>query len=395
MASLPSLFAVSYEECEWDEAPVPGMTRAERRHLGRPYRASVPARIADAGIELASALAADADEATIELARFDAGMGGELAPFSAVLLRSEAASSSQIENLSASARAITEAEITTGRGNAAVIVGNTAAMRAAIELSDRLDANAILQMHDALLRASAPRIAGRWRQEAVWIGGRGSTPHSADFVAPYHSRIPAAIDDLCAFLTRDDLPVLVQAAIGHAQFETIHPFPDGNGRTGRALAQAVLRAKGLTRLVTVPVSSGLLAARDDYYAALDAYRGGDVTPIVTSFADASRVAVDLGQMLVHDLRTVRDDHAQRLAGLRSDSAARRLAEGLFTHPVIDAGLAEQITGGTNVHRHIEALVRAGILVGRADHKTRGMLWRSPHILQALDDHAARVPRRRG
>lgn len=393
MDSLSSPFAVSHEDRDWDEDPVPGMTRAERSFLGRPCRATVPARIASVTIDLGSRLAADADEATIALARFDAGMGGELAPFSSVLLRSEAASSSQIENLSASARAITEAEVVAGRGNAAVIVGNTTAMRAAIALSDRIDAAAILQMHDALLRRSSPRIAGRWRSEAVWIGGRGSTPHSADFVAPHHTRVPAAIDDLCDFLTRDDLPVLVQAAIGHAQFETIHPFPDGNGRTGRALVQALLRNKGLTRLVTVPVSSGLLAAQGEYYAALDAYRNGDIEPIVESFASASRVAVDLGQLLVADLREIREEFTQRLAGLRSDSAARRLADGLFAHPVVDARLAEDVTASTNVHRHIDVLVKAGVLVGRRDVTSRGMIWRSPDILRALDDHAARVPRR--
>ena len=249
--TLPGPFAVSYELCEWDEDPVPGMTRAERAHLGRPYRAAVPAVIAHADVELDAALIADADEATIALARFDAEVGAQVAPFAAVLLRSEAASSSQIENLSASARAITEAEVVPGRGNAAVIVGNTSAMQAAIALADRLDPDAILTMHEALMRSSAPRIAGHWRQEAVWIGGRGSTPHSADFVAPHHSRVPAAIEDLCAFLARDDLPVLAQAAIGHAQFETIHPFPDGNGRAGRALLQAFLRNKGLTRLERV------------------------------------------------------------------------------------------------------------------------------------------------
>lgn len=290
-------------------------------------------------------------------------------------------------------RAIAEAEVVPGRGNAAVIVGNTTAMRAAIALADRLDPGAVLQMHHALMSASAPRIAGRWREEAVWIGGRGSTPHSADFVAPHHSRVPTAIEDLCAFMARDDLPVLVQAAIAHAQFETIHPFPDGNGRTGRALVQAILRGKGVTRMVTVPVSSGLLAAQNEYYAALDAYRAGDVAPIVASFSRASRLAVDLGELLVEDLTGIREQFAERLSGLRSDSAARRLAAGLFAHPVIDARMAQEITGGTNVHRHIDALVAAGILLGRQDYKTRGMIWRSPDILRALDDHAARVPRR--
>jgi len=70
-------------------------------------------------------------------------------------------------------------------------------------------------------------------------------------------RVPDAMRDLLQFARRDDLPVIPQVAILHAQFETIHPFPDGNGRTGRALMHAALRAKGVTRHVSVPISAGL------------------------------------------------------------------------------------------------------------------------------------------
>ncbi len=93
--------------------------------------------------------------------------------------------------------------------------------------------------------------------------------------AARHDRVSAAISDLIRFLRRDDLPVLPQAAIAHAQFETIHPFTDGNGRAGRALLHSMLRSKALTRSVTVPVSAGLLADTGAYFEALTAYREGD------------------------------------------------------------------------------------------------------------------------
>jgi Fic/DOC family len=95
-----------------------------------------------------------------------------------------------------------------------------------------------------LLRGSQPEHAGKWRDQPVWIGGGDLSPHNADFVPPHHSRVEPAIADLVRFMDRDDMPPLVQAAIAHAQFETIHPFPDGNGRTGRALVQSLLRGKG-------------------------------------------------------------------------------------------------------------------------------------------------------
>lgn len=161
--------------------------------------------------------------------------------------------------------------------NATAIVANTRAMRAAIDLADRLDGEAILAMHRALIGDNDPSIPGRqWRTEAVWIGG-GPTPHTAMFVPPTHERITAGVADLERFLDRDDLPVLVRAAIAHAQFETIHPFPDVNGRTGRALVRSMLRGKGLTRAVTVPISGGLLISPEANFDAF-AVRAGRRSP---------------------------------------------------------------------------------------------------------------------
>ena len=188
-------------------------------------------------------------------------------------------------NLTASARAIAEAELPGGKAkrNAEMIVANTAAMHAAIALSDTVDAAAIRAMHRALMVNESRHTPGEFRTEPVWIG-RGSTPIGATFVGPSHEAVPGAIGDLIAFAQRADVPTLPQIAVGHAQFETIHPFKDGNGRTGRALVQGMLRNKGLTRQVTVPVSAGLLADTDAYFAALTSYRDGDAAPIV----DASR-----------------------------------------------------------------------------------------------------------
>ena len=184
-------------------------------------------------------------------------------------MRSESAASSKIENLTASARAIAQAELTGhAGGNASVIVSNDQAMRAALELAGQIDGHTILQMHDALLGPTQPDIAGRWRDQQVWIGGGHASPHDAMFVPPRHERVPAAIEDLIGFIDRDDVPVLAQAALAHAQFATIHPFPDGNGRTGRALIHAELRKRRLTRNVTVPVSAGLLVDTDACFEAL-------------------------------------------------------------------------------------------------------------------------------
>jgi RimJ/RimL family protein N-acetyltransferase len=167
-------------------------TRIRTRHQG-PYRAAVVPTIADRTPSLPANVTSLADDASVEIARFDTELGIEVAPFASVLLRSESASSSRIENLTSGAKAIALAELgSTEKRNAAEIVGNVAAMKAALDLADRLDESAVLAMHAALMARHAPGIGGRWRQEQVWIGGDSYGPHGAAFIPPHHRHVPAA-----------------------------------------------------------------------------------------------------------------------------------------------------------------------------------------------------------
>src|SRR6478735_8500621 len=269
-----------------------------RRHSGA-YGAALVPLIADRALRLPADVLALSEEATVEIARFDSELGREVAPFASVLLRSESASSSMIENLTSGAKSIALAELgSRDKRNATEIVGNVAAMTAALTLADRLDQSAILAMHEALLAHVQPDLAGRWREEQVWIGGDSFGPHGATFIPPHSDQVPALMADLVTFTQRTDLPLLSQAAIAHAQFETIHPFPDGNGRTGRALIHAMLRGHRLTRNVTVPVSAGLLTDTRGYFDALTAYREGNPSAIVRKLAEATFAAVTNGRQLV-------------------------------------------------------------------------------------------------
>ncbi|WP_231995566.1 Fic family protein [Mycobacterium sp. 1274756.6] len=397
MASLSP--AVGFETLTWEPAAQTGYSLADQRAAVRQsgnYLAAVTADIGDLQISLPTAALAEAEDASREIARFDSELGDEIAPFAAVLLRSESAASSNIENLTASARAIAEAESLGGptRHNAAIIVANTAAMQAAVALADHIDAAAILDMHHALMHTSTPAAAGRWRDEQVWIGGGPFGPRGADYIAPHHRRVPAAINDLIAFTHRADVPALVQIAIAHAQFESIHPFTDGNGRTGRALMQAMLRNKGLTRHVTVPVSAGLLADTDAYFAALTAYRDGDAAPIVEQLSQAALLAVANGRRLVADLRDIRTGWGSRITA-RRDSAVWKVSDLLLRRPVFNAALLHRELGITtgNARRYIDPLVDAGIVVEFTD-RARNRAWRAPEVLAALDAFAERAGRRR-
>ena len=384
--------AVEYEEHDWSSSL--DIPRRWQSRFSGPYRAAVVPEISRLDLVLPAATLALADEATVELARFDAEMGTEIAPFGSILLRSESAASSRIENLTASAKAVALAELgDTSRRNAAEIVANTTAMQAAIELADRLDAPAILAMHAALLGQHDPRIAGRWRDAQVWIGSSSYGPHTAAFVPPHHIRVPAAIDDLVEFMRRDDLAVLAQAALAHAQFETIHPFPDGNGRTGRALLHCLLRRKRLTRQVTVPVSAGLLIDTDRYFDALTAYRSGDIRPIVERFAEASFDSVVNGRQLVTELRTLRAAWSDAITS-RRQATVWQVLDVVLQHPVFDNALVQRELGVSvmGAEAAITELVEIGALAEITGGR-RNRRYAAVQVLAALDSFAERAGRR--
>ena len=387
--------SIGYEERPWDSVQDGYGSRTQKRLASGPYLASVPTFISDLDIPLNSELHALTEEAASELARFDAEVGQIAAPFASILLRTESASSSEIENLTSGARQIALAELGEHASkNAQLIVGNVRAMQAALALSESIDGSAILEMHRALLEHSNPDIVGHWRDQQVWIGGGGLGPHTAQFVPPHQDRVPALMDDLVSFANRVDLPVLAQTAIAHAQFETIHPFPDGNGRVGRSLIQAMLRGGQLTRNVAVPVSAGLLHDTGRYFEALSAYRSGDVAPIIRSIADASFAAVHNGRILVDDLETVQVEW-RGLIRARQDSAAHRLVDILLRQPVIGAAAASAQLGISTVNAQvaIDRLVEADILTQITDGR-RNRIWLAKDVVRVLDEFAARAKRRR-
>lgn len=391
-SSWPSL---GYEERPWHSVRDEYGSRTQKRLAAGPYLAAVPAFIADQTISLDSELHALTEEAASELARFDAEVGQIAAPFASILLRTESASSSEIENLTSGARQIALAELGEHASkNAQLIVGNVRATQAALSLSESIDGHAILEMHRALLEQSNPEIVGHWRDQQVWIGGGSLGPHTAQFVPPHQDRVPALMDDLFAFANRVDLPVLVHTAIAHAQFETIHPFPDGNGRVGRALIQSMLRGGQLTRNVAVPVSAGLLHNTSQYFDSLGAYRSGDIAPIVRSIAEASFAAVHNGRILVDDLEIVQGEWRGRISA-RRDSAAHRLVDVLLRQPVIGAAAAAAQLGISTVNAQvaIDRLVDANILTQITDGR-RNRIWLANDVVQVRDEFAARAKRRR-
>lgn len=380
------------------------MSRRERTASRSPYKAAVTPLIANAPFRMPSEVEAESAEAAAEIARFDAdishmlpglhGPNGELAPLASVLLRTESASSSQIEHVTAGAKALAQASIHEKSGpNAVLVAGNVEAMRTAIAMSDHLDVAAIKAAHRALLASSPQAHPGEFRHEQVWIGGRGNTPYSASFVPPHHDRVPDAVADLVKFCARIDLAPLTQAALAHAQFETIHPFVDGNGRTGRTFLHAMLRRAGTTRRVTVPVSAGLLTDTDSYFAALTDFRRGEAGPIVARLSQAALVAVRNGRELVDDLAKVYLDWSDGLTA-RRDAVAWKVLPLLLRQPAVKVSTIRMETGVSQpaAQNAVDQLVNAEILVPVSDSR-RNRVWTAPAVTVALDAFAVRAGRR--
>lgn len=201
------------------------------------------------------------------------------------------------------------------------------------------------------------------------------------------------IDDLTAVGRRSDVPPLVHAALLHAQFETIHPFIDGNGRTGRVLVHTVLHGHGITRHTTVPVSAGLLRAIARYFAALSAYRDGDPSPIVTEMSAAALATVANGRQLADDILTIRQQWREQIKA-RTDSSAWRLADQLFAQPVINVDRATTDLGvsAPAARASITTLVDAGVLTPTSDAR-RNRAWQATSVLAAIDEFSRRTGRR--
>jgi Fic family protein len=376
-------------------------SRSARARGSGPYEATLPARLAGEeplGLALPGDLAADVAGAEQKLATFDlhardrlGGQSPALGPMSAILLRTESASSSQIEDLTVGARQLALAELDESRStNARAVVANVRTMEAALRLADELDLAAVLAMHTELLSPSPD--AGRLREQLVWVGRSGRSLLGAVHIAPEAEDVPAALDDLVAFLAREDLPVLVHAAIAHAQFETIHPFTDGNGRTGRALVHALLAGKGLMR-TTAPVSAGLLTDLEAYTDALTAYRSGDARPIVEEFARAARFAAVTGSRLVDDLAAQLEADRERLTGLRRHALAWKVLPLLVGQPIVSAAHLRDVleVPAMSVQRALAQLSEAGVLE-EATGRSRNRVWQHRGILAVLDDYAEQVRR---
>jgi len=344
-----------------------------------------------------SGLAAELEAAMHEIAALDGTRGADLEALGVLLLRTESVASSKIEAVEASlddyARALHGVR---NNSSAVSMVAATSALASMIEdvaRYGRIELAAITSAHEALMRDEPAEAshAGRPRTMQNWIGGSDHSPRGALYVPPPPAMVQRYLDDLLAFANRNDLPVLVQAAIAHAQFESIHPFTDGNGRIGRALINSVLRRRGATTRVVVPLASALVAHRDRYFDVLNAYRRGEVRPLLAIFAESSRIAASESRHTATRLSEIPEEWRSLVGSARGGSAAARLLAVLPSRPILSSEDACAVVDAprSSVFAAINRLRDAGILRPLTDRK-RDQIWGAALILDELDDLGMRI-----
>ncbi len=305
------------------------------------------------------------------------------------LLRSEAIASSRIEGFQLSHRKLAEAAFDpsdTSR-NALTVLGNVRAMDEAIRAATRRDLTVehIRAIHRRLFEGTTDaRIGGLVRDRQNWIGPRDN-PWGAVFIPVPEEDVPPLLEDLCVFLLREDLPAIAQAAIAHAQFETIHPFEDGNGRVGRSLIHLLLRRRDVSPSYVPPVSLVLAANSGEYERGLTTYREKRSEEWIGIFARAVTIACDRAADLAGQIDRLKAGWRAQAGSPRAGSAADKLIEALPVHPVLDLRTAQQVLKVSDeaARLGLERLAVAGVLEEITKRK-RGRIWESVGLFKLLD-----------
>lgn len=389
----------------WVSDLTPGLPRRDRG--GCEYEAYVPDPLAGRSFFLDGTVAADVADAERAIQRLDAEaetlVGTEA--LARLLLRAEAVASSHIEGLEVGGRRLLRAEAAKTFGvpaedvTAEEVLGNIEAMTWAVDhlATAAVTVAGVLKVHKRLFAGTRlePQ-GGKIRETQNWIGGSDYNPCSAAFIPPPPEQVRPLLEDLCSFCNSDDLPAVAQAAVAHAQFETIHPFSDGNGRTGRALIHVILRRRGLSAKVLPPVSLVLATRARDYVQGLTATRYigtpdskaaiGGLNRWVGLFAAACQRSVDDAIRFEERIRRIQAGWREALGRVRRNSAVDLLIGALPGAPIVTVNSAAQLVG-RSFERTNEAITRledAGVLrritVGR-----RNRAFEARDVINAFTD----------
>lgn len=360
------------------------------RYVEQPsgYRAFIPAPLPPVpGVELNGSLAAQLSAADRALGRLDGSVhtlpNADL--FMLMYVRKEAVLSSQIEGTQSSLQELlaAEAEVNDPERPADVeeVINYVAAMNHGLARLETLPVSVrlIREIHERLMAGTrgGKLTPGELRTSQNWIGPGGATLRNATFVPPPPHEVAGALGDLERFLHGDDgLPLLIKVGLAHAQFETIHPFLDGNGRVGRLLIAFLLTEGRALQKPVLYLSHYFKQHRTEYYERLQAVRDDGAWEQWLAFflrgvAEVATEAVETTRKIL----TLREEHRTLITDRLSRGAANghRLLERLYDRPIISVNQVKDITGTTFAAANtlVAKLVELGVLrelTGHARHR---------------------------
>ena len=386
---------------KWHSEGVTGLPRRDR--LGCDYDAYMPDTLSNRSFLLDGPVAADVAEAEASIARLNSEVKAlvDTEVLARLLLRAESVASSRIEGLEVGGRRLLQAEVEQQLGEvtrdvtAKEVLGNVDAMRWGIEVASHegeVTIDLLLEIHRRLLLGThVEQYGGCLRTQQNWIGGSNYNPCSATYIPPPHEEVEGLLRDLCSFCNNQDLPAVVQAAIAHAEFETIHPFADGNGRTGRVLIHIILRRRGLAPRIIPPVSLILATWARDYVDALSAtrYVGSPDSKVahegvnrwIGLFSTACRRAVEDATAFEDRTRSIQMEWRNRLGAVRNKSALDLLIRTLPGAPVLTVNGAAEV-----IERILPSNQRGNRSPPRSGHRAAGEHRQEEPCLRDSRDH---------
>jgi Fic family protein len=315
---------------------------------GQRAKASIPPSLVDLTWDLPESVVRTTERAAAAIVRSNDRLPPSWEPLARLLLRCEGVASSAVEQIRAPLEEVATAEIAELiTGPSAWVADNLAVVGDAVDAARTtpLNVETLLSWHRRLMDHATEDVDGRligcFRDRPVWIGGR--TPLDAAYVGPPPGLIDGLMDDLISFANSDTLDVVTQAAVLHAQFESIHPFADGNGRLGRVLIGWLL-VRRLRALVPPPFS--IFVARDPggYLSGLAFYRMDEIAHWVRWFAATLEKSATSATSLLDEIESLMaawrsrasDASASGARAVRAGATFWRVLEMLPEHPIISA-----------------------------------------------------------
>jgi Fic family protein len=329
---------------------------------GRPVEAFVPAPLGAVG-RLGDDVEREAARTEGVLAASAVRHDPRLEVAARLLLRAEGIASSRIEAIDAPAELVAVADVDrTLDGPAAWVADNLRAIDAALAHTGSLTVEDLWSWHRILMASADLDDAHKaaWRDRLGWVGG--PTPIRAAHVATPHDLIDGLMRELLAYANGDRHDAVTAAAMVHAQFETIHPFADGNGRIGRILIGWMFHHR-LDIAVPPPVSVAFLRDVGGYLSGLTVFRTIGPDEWVRWFARTVEHAATSANASLAAVSELVASWPTRLHGIRSDAAAHRLVELVATHPALDVATAASVLGvsAPAARTALETLTDRGVL----------------------------------